>query len=103
MINKQIYEGSPTTVWQLGGVLYDMLVGRKRFNTQLFLLDESTFFHDLKELTVTDGDKNISAFDELLVGGWCFSANICVHFLLSLPECPQIVLERQLKGAFDPR
>lgn len=55
-INEQkIYEGSPTTVWQLGGVLYDMLVGRKRFNTQLFLLDESTFFNDLKELTVTEG------------------------------------------------
>lgn len=57
--NKQkIYEGSPTTVWQLGGVLYDMLVGCKRFNTQLFLLDEFTFFDDLKELNVTEGKNN---------------------------------------------
>lgn len=66
--NKQtIYEGSPTTVWQLGGVLYDMLVGCKRFNSHLFLLDEYMFFNDLKDLTVTEGNKNNSAIDELLM------------------------------------
>lgn len=54
-------------MWQLGGVLYDMLVGCKRFNTHLFLLDEYMFFNDLKDLTVTEGNKNNSAIDELLM------------------------------------
>ncbi|XP_029698886.1 serine/threonine-protein kinase pim-2-like [Takifugu rubripes] len=53
-LNKQmIYEGGPTTVWQLGSVLYNLLVRDKRFNTQMFLLDEALFLSDLKDLNVT--------------------------------------------------
>lgn len=56
-----IYEGGPTTVWQLGSVLYNLLVRDKRFNTQMFLLDETPFLSDLKDLNVTKGNQNNAA------------------------------------------
>lgn len=75
---KKIYEGGPTTVWQLGGILYDMLVGDKRFNTQMFLLDESPFLNSLKRLNVTEGIQNNAATDKPLLDHWGFPSNRCV-------------------------
>lgn len=98
-LNKQmIYEGGATTVWQLGSVLYNLLVRDKRFNTQMFLLDEAQFLSDLKDLNVTKGNHNNVAM--LILCWWpsneplTLTSNLCVAFCLILFQTAWIFSKR---------
>lgn len=49
------YEAGPTTVWQLGALLYEILDGYEQFITSKFLRKKTKFISDLKLLKVTQG------------------------------------------------
>ncbi len=49
------YEAGPTTVWQLGALLYELLKGDIKFITYRLLCNQSGFFQDLRELNVSEG------------------------------------------------
>ncbi|XP_044058543.1 serine/threonine-protein kinase pim-2-like [Siniperca chuatsi] len=47
------YEAGPTTVWQLGALLYELLDGYKQFTTSKFLRKKIQFISELKVLKVS--------------------------------------------------
>ncbi len=54
------YKAGPTTVWQLGALLYEMLDGYKQFTTSKFLRMRIKFISELRLLKVSQGKT-----------GWC--------------------------------
>ena len=53
------YEAGPTTVWQLGAILYEMLCKDMYFNKCKFYLYESLLREMVIKLNVTKGEKFI--------------------------------------------
>lgn len=49
------YKAGPTTVWQLGALLYELLDGHKQFKTSEFLSTTVSFFSEIRLMKVSQG------------------------------------------------
>lgn len=110
------YQAGPTTVWQLGALLYEMLNGDKQFNTSQFLLSESRFRMELRDLMTQGKTKLVSIqflsfatnsvqSSDLLMDDCSFHPNLClfsVVSLLRLPEFVEDVFDCEPSEARDP-
>lgn len=47
LFKEGLYEAAPTTVWQLGAILFEMMDGFERFDTTMFCCSDITISDEL--------------------------------------------------------